>query len=224
MTPWPGPAARERIAEGWEICSTAAGAFAEPDQLVALATSTWVEAPTLGPAADVLRSVGIWRLDGPERHFDAEDWWYRATFEVPTLDADDELWLGFDGLATVADVWLNGRHLLHSTSMFVAHARSVGAWVRPGPNQLVLRFHALDAVLAAKRPRPRWRAPMVAHQQLRWLRTTLLGRTPGWSPPAAVVGPFKDIWWEHRRGVRVASKTLQAHLAADGAPVRALIA
>ena len=42
----------------------------------------------------------------------------------------------------------------------------------------------LDAVLKERRPRPRWKAPMVEQQQIRWFRTTLLGRTPGWSPPA----------------------------------------
>jgi beta-mannosidase len=39
---------------------------------------------------------------------------------------------------------------------------------------------------------------MVAHQQLRWHRTTLLGRTPGWSPPAAPVGPWRDVWLDTR--------------------------
>ena len=56
---------------------------------------------------------------------------------------------------------------------------------------------------AAKRPRPRWRAPMIEHQQLRWFRTTLLGRTPGWSPPAAAVGPWRDVRLERRRGVAI---------------------
>jgi beta-mannosidase len=69
------------------------------------------------------------------------------------------------------------------------------AW-KPGANELVLRFDALDAQLAPRRPRPRWRAPMVAHQQLRFVRTTLLGRTPGWSPAAAVVGPWRGVWLE----------------------------
>ena len=44
-----------------------------------------------------------------------------------------------------------------------------------------------------RRPRPRWRAPMIEHQQLRWFRTTLLGRTPGWSPPAPPVGPWRPV-------------------------------
>lgn len=34
---------------------------------------------------------------------------------------------------------------------------------------------------------------MVEHQQLRFFRTTLLGRTPGWSPPAPPVGPWRDV-------------------------------
>jgi len=46
---------------------------------------------------------------------------------------------------------------------------------------------------------------MVTHQQLRWWRTTLLGRTPGWSPPAAVVGPWRRVWLATRQRSDVAS-------------------
>jgi len=207
---------RERIAQGWEVCAAAAGSFSDPAQLAAIDPDRWIKASALGPVAEVLRSLGLWSLDGPSRRFDAEDWWYRVSFEAPALEAAEELWLGFDGLATVADVWLNGHALLHSTSMFVAHEHSVRPLLKAGPNSLVLRFYSLDALLAMKRPRPRWRAPMVAHQQLRWLRTTLLGRTPGWSPPAAVVGPSKDIWWERRNGLRWDSSTVRATVAPDG--------
>ncbi|MBC7955453.1 MAG: glycoside hydrolase family 2 protein [Cytophagales bacterium] len=181
-----------------------------------MAADQWIKAPLLGPVAAVLRSLGRWSLDGPTRRFDADDWWYRTEFEFPELTATEELWLGFDGLATVADVWLNGHALLHSSSMFVAHEHNVRALLKPGSNSLVLRFHSLDALLAAKRPRPRWRAPMLSHQQLRWFRTTLLGRTPGWSPPAAVVGPWKDIWWERRGGLLVTPLSLSATVAPDG--------
>jgi len=211
-----GSGQRERISDGWEICATAAGQFKSPAQVSGLAASPWIKAPALGPAASVLRALGLWSLEGPPRRFDAEDWWYRVEFEAPVLQTTDEFWLGFDGLATVADVWLNGRPLLHSTSMFVAHECDVKPLLQAGLNSLVLRFHALDALLTTKRPRPRWRAPMLAHQQLRWFRTTLLGRTPGWSPPAAVVGPFKDIWWERRSGLRVTPSSLRAKVGLDG--------
>ncbi len=207
---------RACIAQGWEICATAPGQFTEPGQLAQLAPEPWIKASSPGPVAAVLRALGRWSLDHPPRRFDADDWWYRVEFEAPELHAADELWLGFDGLATVADVWLNGQLLLHSTSMFVAHAHSVRALLNGGLNSLVIRFHSLDALLGAKRARPRWRAPMLAHQQLRWFRTTLLGRTPGWSPPAAVVGPVRDIWWERRGGLRVLPSSLRATLSPDG--------
>jgi len=35
---------------------------------------------------------------------------------------------------------------------------------------------------------------MLEHQQLRWIRTTLLGRTPGWSPRCPPVGPWRPVW------------------------------
>src|SRR6185437_4014002 len=77
-----------------------------------------------------------------------------------------------------------------------------------------IRCRALDQLLEAKRPRPRWRAPMVENQQLRWFRTTLLGRTPGWSPPAAAVGPWRPVWLESRKALDVTN--LQLRTGVDG--------
>jgi len=56
---------------------------------------------------------------------------------------------------------------------------SVRPWMSElaAANELVICFRALDRALEAKRPRPKWRTPMVESQQLRWFRTTLLGRT-----------------------------------------------
>jgi len=101
--------------------------------------------------------------------------------------------LGFDGLATLATIWLNGEQILSSDNMFLAHEVEVAS-LRSSGNELFLCFRSLDAALARRRPRPRWRAPMVENQQLRWYRTTLLGRTPGWSPPAQCVGPWREVW------------------------------
>ncbi len=190
---------RQCIATGWEFTATEAGRCTDPAHLIDVSPSAWVRIDHLGPVAQVLRDLGAWSLAGAPRRFDAEDWWYRVSFDAPAIAGDhDAIWFGLDGLATVADVWLNDELLVHSTNMYVAHAFEIGARLINGPNRLVMRFHALDTHLAAKRPRPRWRVPMVPQQQLRWFRTTLLGRTPGWSPPVAVVGPWKDVWLERR--------------------------
>jgi len=147
--------------------------------------------------AAALRTLGTWSLDSPTRRFDAEDWWYRASFPRPARSPTHTSVLGFDGLATLADVWLNGHHLLRSDNMFLAHECHVDEYLQD-ENRLLLRFKSLDAHLQQKRPRPLWRTPMIEHQQLRYVRTTLLGRTPGWSPPAAAVGPWRPVWLDIR--------------------------
>jgi len=120
--------------------------------------------------------------------------------------------LCFDGLATIVDGWLNGEALLHGEDMFVASEVDVTERLRQGDNELVLRFAALDPLLAARRPRPRWRAPMLEHQQLRWFRTTLLGRTPGWSPPCPPVGPWRPVRLQWRSALDVQRLQLRTSL------------
>ena len=178
------------------------------------AALSWVPTPAPATAAACLRAAHLWSLDTPARRFDAEDWWYRLRFTAPERAAHEELVLGFEGLATVADAWLNGQHLLSSDNMFVAHERRIDT-SPGGANELLVRFRSLDRLLEAKRPRPKWRAPMVENQQLRWFRTTLLGRTPGWSPPAAAVGPWRPVWLETRALVRATDLVVRTGV--DGA-------
>ena len=83
------------------------------------------------------------------------------------------------GLATLAEVFLNGELVLRSESMFARHAIDIGALVR-GRNELSIRCRALVPELAVqRRPRARWRTRLVADNNLRWFRTMLLGRIPG---------------------------------------------
>jgi beta-mannosidase len=141
-------------------------------------------------------------LDWPVTHLpspalDSQTWWYRCRFDLPELWQDQALQLGLDGLATLAQVSLNGQPLLDSRNMFQRHVLTLPSTALPArDNTLLIRFDPLATVLAQRRPRPRWRAPMLAQQQLRWWRTSLLGRTPGWSPALPAVGPWGDVWLE----------------------------
>ncbi|HEX5355200.1 MAG TPA: glycoside hydrolase family 2 protein [Aquabacterium sp.] len=203
------------LQEGWQLLGATPGQFAQPADLPAEAG--WISAPVLGPVADVLQQVGQWSLDGPPRRFDAEDWWYRLRFDLAEGQGPSGLLLHLDGLATVADIWLNGQLILSSTDMFLAHRCEVGQILQASGNELVMVFRSLDEALSKRRPRPRWRAPMIENQQLRWFRTTLLGRTPGWSPPAAVVGPWRGVWLSESPQVELAELALQPRVqGADG--------
>jgi beta-mannosidase len=182
--------------------------------------SEWLAVPVPGTVAMALRASGLSALQGQtveptSARIDAYDWWYCCSFESPGPLAPGESWmLCLDGLATVADVWLNGDLLLHTENMFVAHAVDVTTRLSVR-NDLVLRFHALDTLLATRRPRPAWRSPMVEHQQLRWFRTTLLGRTPGWSPPVPPVGPWRPVRLARRTEFHVDGVDLRSSLDGD---------
>jgi beta-mannosidase len=154
--------------------------------------------------------------EGAARDFDRETWWWRARFDAPA----DAQWLGLDGIATCAQVWLNGERIVQGTNMFVRHRVDVTTLLRKTGNELLIRCAPLDAQLKSKRPRPRWRAPMIANQQLRWWRTTLLGRTPGWSAPLAPVGPWRDVWLGRREAVIRESLWLHARVEGTEGVVR----
>lgn len=205
---------RALLLHGWSLCSTAVEA-SPVDTAGGVAPGegvSWLSVPTLAPVAAVHREVGCWSLDAPPLRFDAAHWWYRLRFDAVDEAGCADVFLGFDGLATLAQVWLNGALLLSSNNMFVSAECAVGNLLRPIGNELLIRFASLDAALATRRPRPRWRVPMIEHQQLRWVRTTVLGRTPGWSPPCAVVGPWRDIWLERRHGFSYAIRRIESTL------------
>jgi beta-mannosidase len=167
------------------------------------------------PAAAALRAADRWDLDRP-RDFDAEDWWFRCVFAASSAQTRGRLRL--DGLATVADAWLNGVHILHSDSMFTAHVVDVDRLSTD--NELLLRCQAIGSLLASRRPRPRWRAALVSNQQLRWFRTTLLGRMPAWCPPVAPVGPWRPVLFEPASSIHFHDPYVSAGLDGDEGVVR----
>ena len=170
----------------WSCCAQAPGAISDPVQLDH--ATHWLAAQVPGTAASALRDAGQWDMQHPH-DLDAQDWWYRTTF---ANSAGEYSFLCFDGLATLAEVWLNGEKIFTTDNMFRHYRINVAGLLREH-NELVLGFRSLTEDLKKRRPRPRWKTNLVSQQQLRWQRTSLLGRIPGWSPPVPAVGPWKDI-------------------------------
>ncbi|HWU76409.1 MAG TPA: glycoside hydrolase family 2 protein [Rhodanobacter sp.] len=195
---------RCQIDSGWEFSPATAGLA--PDQLDQL---DWKPAVAPNTAAGALRDLKAWDWDS-KVDFDASDWWWRVRLEGANAPSGSAV-LGFDGLATLADVWLDGEHLLSSDNMFVAHQIPVELH---GSHDLLIRCAALAPELAKKRPRPRWRVPMLVHAQLRWFRTSLLGRMPGWSPPCPAVGPWRPVWVE-QSALTIGKTDLRNHVEGD---------
>ena len=147
------------------------------------------------------------------RDLDALEVWYRKTLG-PNESGD---LLRFGGLATLCDVKVDGQEVLRSENMFLEHEVAVR-----DPKEIELHFSPLSKALAERRPRPRWKATIVAQQQLRWFRTSLLGRIPAWTPPIAPVGPWRPITLE--KAGPIASHDIRARVEGRDGVVDAEIA
>lgn len=159
-----------------------------------------------------LEALGKWDHQHPV-DIDGQDWWYRASFSINDVAPEKLSFLCFDGLATLAEVWLNGQLILTTDNMFRAYRIDVSQGLLP-TNELTVVFRSGTADLKKKRPRPRWKTNLVNNQQLRWHRTSLLGRIPGWTPPVPPVGPWRPIRLE--RG-SVIITDVQRHTIMNGA-------
>lgn len=172
------------LSTGWRMALTAAHAAADPAALESL--SDLLDAPVPGTVAGALERAG--RFDraapAPLDHLDA---WYVLDLSG---EAPGNAVLHFDGLATIAEIWWNGALALSSDSMFVRHALPV---TLAGNDHLALCFRALKPHLEKRGPRARWRPQMIMPQGLRLVRTTLLGRMPGWCPEVHAAGPWRPV-------------------------------
>jgi beta-mannosidase len=189
---------------GWEVASAPPDAVLAADQLNNL---DWIPAQVPGTAAGALREAGR-----PVADLDALDWWFRTTFETSPPAAGEEIQLCLAGIATTAEVFLNGEPIAASESMFASRAVDIGRQLR-ATNQLTIRCRAITPQLAVQRsPRARWRTRLVADNSLRWFRAMLLGRVPGFSPGPPAIGPWRPIWLERRAVVAVDALEVRTRL------------
>ena len=166
---------RTLLDRGWTLTVSAPGG---PE------SGEGIPAPVPGTAAQALQAAGLWSADDPAPLHD-KDFAYRTR-----LSGHGPHILRFHGLATLAEVRLDGECILTSDSMYLAHEVPI---TLNGEAELSVRFHALHPVLAAKKGRARWRPKLAEPAGLRFVRTTLLGHMPGWCPPIHAVGPFRPV-------------------------------
>ncbi len=202
------------LGDGWEAAACPPDTHADATVLDGLA---WLPARVPGTAAGALRDAGRWHPGDPcDLDLDAEDWWWRTSFAAQPAAEGEEVCLCLDGIATVAEVYLNGELVLESDSMFAAHALDVAARLQE-KNELAIRCRALAPLLRERhKPRARWRTRLV-EGNLRFFRTMLLGRAPGFAPDPAAVGPWREVRLERRRVLAIDELALRPSLVgADG--------
>lgn len=216
----PGGSRRIELDTGWELASTEAGMVSEPADLH---QQSWSSIRVPGTIAQALAGAGL-----ATGEIDGRDWWYRVAFAAEPVAADEEVVLCLEGIATISEVYVNGRQVVKSDSMFASHRVPIGNLLT-GSNVLTVCCRALAPRLGQRRkPRARWRTKLVSDGNLRFYRTMLLGRAPGFAPGPPVVGLWRPVALDRRRGVVAEHVRIRADLhGADGsltchAPLRSL--
>lgn len=180
----PSGLAKIDLHDRWTLFLTGPNAATCPSAIPADVEALPAKVP--GTVAAALEKAGRFSRHAPQPLID-QDAWYRRAF---TADEAGPATLRFEGLATIAEVYLDDRLILSAQSMFERHDAEVEI---TGSETLSICFRALKPHLEKKGPRARWRPRLMNNQGLRLLRTTPLGFMPGWSPEIHAVGPWRPI-------------------------------
>lgn len=188
---------------GWTLLVTEAGAHAEPSGIHRPAAR--IPAPVPGTVAGALADAGLFDRHDPHPLHDKDAWYFRS------LDGETPgpAILRFEGLATIAEIYVNG--ILQATNDSMFEGLDVPLELT-GHDDVAICFRALRPHLEKRGPRARWRPQLFDHQGLRLIRTTALGHMPGWCPEIHAVGPYRPILLIRPGKDRVTDLAIEADL------------
>jgi beta-mannosidase len=82
------------------------------------------------------------------RKLEDHQWWFERKFHVDGTPAQAHWKLIFDGVDTLATVWLNGKRIAELENMNIPHRIDVSGYLQPGENTILIGIDSV--VLAAK--------------------------------------------------------------------------
>ena len=129
------------------------------------------------------------------RPFEFNDWWYTRTFEMENVEGVWEL--VFDGLDTLATVWVNDVEVGEAKNMMIAHRFEVTKALRPGSNTICVRL----ASPMREAQRFDYDASVLSWESRdEGLYVRKAPHMYGWDimPRAVSAGIFRPVWLEQR--------------------------
>jgi beta-mannosidase len=154
-----------------------------------------------------------------------KDWWYSRTFRVDQNFIQDRVELCFEGLDTIADVWLNGQYLGRSVNAFVPWTVDVTKVIRPGENLLVVRVNCgihwamtqdLSKYYGGEEVKPKELSRI-------FLRRAQFSVGWDWAPRLMTTGIWRSVKLRSYKILALRSVFLMTHLVGNDAKVKVQI-
>jgi len=130
------------------------------------------------------------------------EWWYRTTFTVPPDLRGERYDLVFEGLDTLADVYVNGEKVGSAQNMFTPYRFDVTPHLRLGEqNLLAICFHSVVLEAEKKDVSRYWAA---FYKPRVWLRKAQMNWGWDWGPRFVTVGVWRPVRLEAHSLARIA--------------------
>ncbi|MGQ9880681.1 MAG: beta-mannosidase [Armatimonadota bacterium] len=161
--------------------------------------------------------------DNPEACGWVEDyeWWYRTCFTAPTEMQGERFDLVFEGLDTLADIYLNGEKVGSAQNMFTPYRFDVTAHLRQGEeNVLAICFHSVVGEAEKRDVSRYWSA---FYKPRVWVRKAQMNWGWDWGPRFVTVGVWRPVRLEAHTTACIAHLfAYTTRLEENGAEVRLL--
>lgn len=134
------------------------------------------------------------------RWIERKIWVYRTEFDRPDKSDAADILFTFEGLDTLAEVFVNGESVAFSENMFVPVSVKLTGKLKDRGNVVVVRFDPVVAYALTKDVSRFW--SKVNYERI-WLRKCACNFSWDWSPRIVTVGIWKDVWLQVVRKARI---------------------
>ncbi len=127
---------------------------------------------------------------------DWNDYRYECQFDLPDdFDLTRTIYLKTDGLDTIAEIYLNGRHVASAKNMFRSYRFKVNQKLKPKQNQLQIIFKSARWYGHEYEPKIK-QLPSARHPERVYLRKSQYSFGWDWGPQFATCGIWRPIYLE----------------------------
>ncbi|MCF8240830.1 MAG: hypothetical protein K9J16_05545 [Melioribacteraceae bacterium] len=130
------------------------------------------------------------------------DWVYKTEFDIN--DANKKYNLIFDGIDTVADIFLNGKKIHFCENMFLRHKISIGRYLVKGKNELTVYFFS-PVRYSIKKEKHYGKIPVELNSYRAYIRKAQYSFGWDWGPSFPTSGIWKNVYLETPASAEIVS-------------------